>query len=421
MINKVFTYLSIHLIKLYQLILSPDKWLPRFWLKGRVCRHEPHCSQYALEYLERFWFFKSIIPIIDRVSECTAGSEKIIDPVPEKNEKAKKWKVMDSKALRVVFFSSAPIWVPFLEALWKDDRFQVVGVVTQPDQPSGRGLEVKPSIIKKFALKFMQETWIVNDAFIQTPQTLKLNSKQWPWEGEQFHQWLHNLHPDYFVVTAYGKVVPQHILDIPTIAPINIHRSLLPLYRWATPIQTTLLNGDQKTGITLIVMSAGLDEWDIVAIKEIDLNPWIHADQLYEIFASVWPDFVNAKLEQFAKWEIQAVPQNNNKATFTQKIEKEQGQLDIFTSSLEQVLRTYNAYYWRPKIYFLYKDKRVIIESLEVDLKKYENTKSALLVDNKHNLNPAVTQLFLKPEGKKTITRDERKRGYLKPSPKHTA
>lgn len=428
MIDKILAWISLQLIKLYQLILSPDKWIPSLRLKGRVCRHEPHCSQYALEHMQRFWFFKSIIPIMDRVSNCTAWHGKIIDPVPadatmlqcynatmsKNSETLKHWNIEALKPLRVIFFSSAPIGVPFLEALWNDERFEIVWVVTQPDQPAGRGLEMKSSIIKKFASRFMQEKWIIDSNFIQTPNTLKFDSKKYPWEWEQFQARLEKLKPDYFVVTAYGKLMPQHTLDIPKIAPINIHWSLLPKYRWATPIQTALLNWDNKTGMTLIIMSAGMDEGDIIGVKEIKLEPNTNSKQLYDIFGIVWPDFVNDILLQFAWWKIKPSIQDSSKATFVHKIDKEQSQVDPFANTLDEVLRKYNGYYGWPKVYFIYKEKRVIIEHIEINPDQYNNSKSTLLVDNKNNLNPAVMQLLLKPEGKKTMSWEERKRWFLR-------
>ncbi|MFA7284250.1 MAG: membrane protein insertion efficiency factor YidD [Candidatus Absconditabacterales bacterium] len=408
MINKVLSQIALFLIRLYQIILSPDKGLPRFWLKGKVCRHEPHCSQYALEHIKRFGFFKSILPIMDRVSNCTPGRGIIDDPVPQIPS--------NSKPLRVVFFSSAPIGIAFLESLWNNDDFQIVGVVTQPDQPSGRGLEMKHSIIKKVALNIAQSKGIQTEGLIQTPQTLKLNSIKYPGEGEKIQSWLQNLQADYFVVTAYGKVLPEHILSIPSVAPVNIHRSLLPKYRGATPVQTSLLNGDKITGITLITMSPGLDEGDIIATKEIHLDPSIHATKLYDIFSEVGPKFVEQKLKQFAAGKLTKVSQDHGKASFTSKIEKEQGLVDIFAMTLEQLLRIYNAYHGRPKIYFVYKDKRVIVENIEIDLEKYEETKHNLAIDEKYNANPGIRAFSLKPEGKKAMNWNERKRGYLKSS-----
>jgi len=121
-LDRILSFFSVILIKIYQYTLSPDKWLPSLWLKWRVCMHEPHCSQYWVDTFKRHWFGKWVFKVADRVLHCTWWYEKIYDPAHYK----------------VVFFSSAPIWVPFMEALALDKRFELVWVVTNPDQPVGR-------------------------------------------------------------------------------------------------------------------------------------------------------------------------------------------------------------------------------------------------------------------------------------------
>jgi len=125
LLNKINRYLAIpaiRLIKLYQITISPDKGLPSFRLKGRICSHEPHCSKYSIQVFKRYGFWPGIFYAGDRVLHCTASHQKTYDP----------------DHYRVVFFSSAPIGVPFLQNLAQDKRFEVVGVVTQCDKASGR-------------------------------------------------------------------------------------------------------------------------------------------------------------------------------------------------------------------------------------------------------------------------------------------
>ena len=139
---------------------------------------------------------------MERVSSCTGGTHKIYDP----------------DHYKVVFMSSAPIGLPFLEKLHSDPRFEVNGVVTMPDKPSGRGMKMKPNIIKAKA----RELGLGEDC-IKTPQSLKLKSKKYGADAQQTTTRLETLKPDFIVVIAYGKIIPQHILDIPTIGPINVH------------------------------------------------------------------------------------------------------------------------------------------------------------------------------------------------------
>lgn len=149
-------------------------------------------------------------------------------------------KTYDPDHYRVVFFSSAPIGVPFLEQLAHDKRFDVVGVVTQCDKPSGRGMEMCENIIKQCT----KTTASLKHCDVATPTKLNPEKSE---EGKQFAERLEKKNPDLLVVIAYGKIIPQAILDIPKVAPINVHGSLLPKYRGASPIQSTLLNNDKET------------------------------------------------------------------------------------------------------------------------------------------------------------------------------
>jgi methionyl-tRNA formyltransferase len=154
--------------------------------------HEPHCSEYGKLCLQRYGFFDSIGKITQRVFSCTGGMHKIYDP----------------EFYKVVFFSSAPIGVPFLEKLHSDPRFEITGIVTMPDAPAGRGMKMQENVIKTKAKEYNYD--------ITSPNSLRLDSKKYADEAKQFQQWLADKRPDFLVVIAYGKIIPQHILDIPT-------------------------------------------------------------------------------------------------------------------------------------------------------------------------------------------------------------
>lgn len=223
-LNKALAKPAIRLIKLYQYTLSPDKGVLSFRFKGRVCAHEPHCSKYSTQVLKRYGFRPGIFYAGDRVLHCTASTHKQYDPAH----------------YRVVFFSSAPIGVPFLERLADDKRFEVVGVVTQCDKPAGRGMEMCENIIKQCTRANAK----LKHCDVATPTRLHPEKSE---EGREFAQRLKEKNPDMLVVIAYGKIIPQQILDIANIAPINVHGSILPKYRGASPIQSALLNNDKET------------------------------------------------------------------------------------------------------------------------------------------------------------------------------
>ena len=245
-LNKILAKPAIRMITIYQYTLSPDKWLPSFWLKGKICAHEPHCSKYSINVLKRYGFWPGIFYATDRVLHCTASMHKTYDP----------------DHYRIIFFSSAPIGVPFLQSLENDKRFDVVGIVTQWDKPSGRWMEVSENIIKSTAKK-LKRYHTSGEEFIITPTKLNPEKSE---EGHRFAERVKEKKPDILVVIAYGKIIPQIILDIPKIAPINVHGSILPKYRWASPIQSTLLNNDKETGITIMKMDASMDTGNLIDI-----------------------------------------------------------------------------------------------------------------------------------------------------------
>ncbi|MDR0282976.1 MAG: membrane protein insertion efficiency factor YidD [Candidatus Peribacteria bacterium] len=211
-IDKLLTYLSIFFIKLYQYTFSPDKGIFSPILKGRICSHEPHCSQYAIQTLKRYGFRKGIGKATDRVLHCKGSMDKIYDP----------------EHYRIVFFSSAPIGVSFLEELSKDKRFEIVGVVTQADKPVGRGLHIQENVIKAVAAPLMKGSKGGSAQDIQTP--LKINPDK-SLEGKIFYDRLQAKNPDFLVVIAYGKILSQSILDTAHFGAINVHGSVLPKYR----------------------------------------------------------------------------------------------------------------------------------------------------------------------------------------------
>jgi methionyl-tRNA formyltransferase len=166
--------------------------------------------------------------------------------------------------MRIVFFGTPNFAIPTLETLLNNPRFEVVGVVTQPDKKRGRGSQLVPSPIKELATKHQLPIW--QPARIKKdPETIES---------------LRNLNPDLFVVVAYGQILSQEILDIPKSGCINVHGSLLPLYRGAAPIQRCLTDGVKITGITTMLMDAGMDTGAMLLKYETAVSLWDDADGL---------------------------------------------------------------------------------------------------------------------------------------------
>ena len=315
-------------------------------------------------------------------------------------------KIYDPEYYRVVFFSSAPIGIPFLTALHQDPRFEVVGVVTQEDKPVGRGLKLTPNVIKQTALELgFQEQQI------QTPRKINLETSI---EGKNFYDRLQAKSPDFLVVIAYGKLMPVSLLELPTFAPINVHGSLLPQYRGASPLQSVFLDQQTQTGITIMHMDAGMDTGAIVDRLAFKLPFDRTVKTLIEKIQETWPQFLNDTLRSYAKGSLHATPQDESQSTTCQKITKHDGEIAPASDSLAGIYAKYRAYALRPKIRFTHQEKTVVIESLILDPDLYAAGKDQPLWDSSYRLHPAIKTLSLKPEGKKSMDRTSFKNGYLK-------
>jgi methionyl-tRNA formyltransferase len=315
----------------------------------------------------------------------------------------------DPDHYKIVFFSSAPIGVPFLQELAKDKRFEVVGVVTQCDKPQWRGMETCENIIKTEAKKIFPNQ---NEDFIETPT--KLNPEKSD-EWKEFHKRLTSKEPDFLVVIAYGKIIPENILDIAKIAPINVHGSILPKYRWASPIQSVFLNGEKSSGITIMKMDKGMDTWDMIDIKQTKLHFDRTCKDLIERMKIEWPAFLNDTVRKFGKKVLWHKKQDDSKATYCSKIEKESWLIDPYKDSLQEIYNKYRAFYLWPKIYFMHEGKRIIIEGLSLDESLYDQQKRNPLLNTQNStLNTCIKDIKVKPEWKKPMDRESFKNGYLK-------
>jgi len=377
-------------IRIYQITLSPDKWIPSLWLKWKICCHEPHCSQYWINTLNRYWFFKWIFKVMDRVAHCTWSNCKIYDP----------------EYYKVIFFSSSPIGITFLDELVQNSKFEVVWVVTMPDVAQWRGMKYQENIIKTHAKKL----WISED-FIKTPPKINPDKTE---SGKEFFEWLKSIKPDFFVVIAYWKIIPQVVLDIPYFGAINVHGSLLPEYRGASPLQSVFLDKKDKTWLTIMKMDSQMDTGNMIDKMQINMPFERTVLDLVDYIKIYWPKFLSNTLRKYAKKMLWEVQQNNQKATCCQKISKSDWEIMPFVDSLDEVYAKYRAFFMWPKIYFLIQEnnlvkfnskhfnKRVVIEKIVLDQNKYlESNKKPIFIWK--SLNSAVLEILVKPEGWKLM------------------
>lgn len=269
--------------------------------------------------------------------------------------------------INIIFMGTPQFAVPSLVAL-NYAGYNIKAVITQPDKPVGRKKEFIPSPINEKALQLGMN--------IMQPESFK--------EKEAIDA-IKDFEPDYIIVAAYGKIIPKEVLDIPKKACINIHPSMLPKYRGASPIQTALLNGDDKTGVTIMLMDEGMDTGDILLQSEYEIDPDITNKQLQENISMFSADLLLKALQEFNQNKIQPQKQDDSKATFTKIIKKEDGLID-WSKPAKDIYNQYRAFQPWPGVYTFLDEKRVKlnrIQNLESRIKNLESSKSGeIIIDN---------------------------------------
>lgn len=213
--------------------------------------------------------------------------------------------------MRILFMGSGDIALPSLHWLIASPGHELIGVVTQPDKPVGRHQILTASVIKQAAMA--ANLPVFQPARIREPQAL---------------QHLADQGPDLIIVMAYGQILPEPLLALPKIACINLHASLLPRHRGASPIQSAILAGDPTTGITLMHMDVGLDTGDIVFAKEIPIQPTDTAGLLHDRLANLGPLVLEEGLPLFAENRATRTPQNPAFVTVSGKLDRDSGRID---------------------------------------------------------------------------------------------
>jgi len=234
--------------------------------------------------------------------------------------------------MRIVFIGTGEIGVPTLEVLLKSQH-DVVGVVTQPDKPVGRAQQIESPPIKK---AFVRKARPPGAPLLQ-PQRIK---------DPKAIEEIRALTPDLVVVMAYGQILPRTVLEIPKIAGLNLHASLLPRWRGAAPIQAAIAAGDQKTGITVMYMDEGLDTGDILLQRSIDILPKDTGGSLHDRLAEIAPDALLESLRLLAAGTAPRTPQDSSLATYAPKLKREHGNVDWFepAEAIERKIRAFNPW-----------------------------------------------------------------------------
>jgi len=303
--------------------------------------------------------------------------------------------------LSLVFCGTPRFAVFTLEALVAAG-FPVQLVVTQPDRPKGRGLELVSSPVKQSALQLGLP--------ISQPDKIKNN--------DEFRAQLTTLKPDVIVVVGYGRLVPQWMLDLPPLGNINLHASLLPKYRGAAPIQWAIAQGESVTGATTMRIDAGLDTGDILLQREMPIADGDTAETLAPRLAQIGADLMVDTLHGLQSGSIEPRPQNSSLATLAPILKKEDGLLD-FTRRASELLNRIRGFQPWPGAYTKFRGKNLhiwkaaptneVLPIAGLDVKS-----DRLLVGCGHNTSFELLEIHL--EGKKRSSVRDFVHGY-RPQP----
>lgn len=278
--------------------------------------------------------------------------------------------------LRIAFAGTPDIAAIILQRLL-DAGITPIAAYTQPDKPAGRGRKLQQSAVKVLAME--------NDIPVYQPQTLRDSRAQ---------QTLEDLKPDLMIVIAYGLILPQEVLDIPTYGCMNIHASLLPRWRGAAPIQRAILEGDETTGITIMQMDAGLDTGDMLVKEEVAIAPDETSSSLHHKLAQAGGKAMLAALNLLKANKLQPKQQDDTLASYAHKIEKSEGEID-WQQSAEAIERMLRAFQPWPVAYSHIAGERVRIFSADIIASSCVEAPGTLVEFSKNGLKVATGEGYL--------------------------
>ena len=294
--------------------------------------------------------------------------------------------------MKVVYMGTPDFAVPALKKI-SEAGHEVLGVFTQPDRPKGRSNKLIPSPVKVAAEELGYEVY----------QPLKLRE-------EEYVNILRDLAPDIIVVAAYGQILTEDILELPKYGCINIHASLLPKFRGASPIEAAILSGDEKTGVTIMYMAKGLDTGDIISQADIEIGKH-NTETLTEALSLLGADLVVKTIAEIEEGTASRTVQDDSLSTYSGKLSKEMGLID-FTESAEEIERKIRAFYPWPCAYTSLDGKGLkiieadVVEMPEVDVELCKPGSIVELTKKSFSIatgDKALKIKKLQPEGEKAM------------------
>ena len=248
---------------------------------------------------------------------------------------------------KIVFMGTSNFAVPILKSLYQNG-YPVLAVYSQPPQKSNRGQK-----LNKSKINLISETLNLE---VRTPINLKNNI-----EEEQF---LKNMNPDLCIVVSYGQIIPKNLLKIPKYGFLNIHASLLPKWRGAAPIQRSIMNLDCETGISIMKLNENLDEGPVCNQYKLKISQNMNSEELSEILSNLASEKILNELENIFQGNTKFIDQDHSKATYANKIKKEEGKIN-WSESAEKIIGKINGLYPYPGAWFIFNGERYKIHKAE--------------------------------------------------------
>ena len=302
-------------------------------------------------------------------------------------------------AVDIVFMGTPDFAAGILKAIL-DSGYTVTGVVTQPDRPKGRKKELCPCPVKELAvshgLRVFQPRRVRNEEAVAEIADMK---------------------PDLIVVAAFGQILPKELLELPPLGCVNVHASLLPAYRGAAPIQQAIIDGCEKTGVTIMQMDVGLDTGDIISVRECPIAPDETGGSLFDKLAVIGAELLVDTLPDIESGKAVRVPQPEEGVSYVKMFKKEDGRID-WTESAESICRKVRGFDPWPSAFTTLDGKNFRIFKAHVENMGAEGEAGTILTDREGRMLIQTGSGYVCPdevqiEGKKRMKTSDFLRGYV--------
>ncbi len=250
--------------------------------------------------------------------------------------------------MRILFMGTPEFAKKSLQALVEDGANEIVGVISQPDKPKGRKMELSMPEVKVYALE--------QGLPVYQPETLKDNA---------ILPLLKELDPELIVVVAYGKILPEYILNFPKYRCINIHASLLPRFRGAAPIQRAVMAGDRVSGVTSMFLDKGLDTGDMILKAQTPITRDMTASMLHDVLADLGGKVLIETVERFKRGDMSAEKQDETQASYAHMLTKAEGEID-WTLSAEEIYNRVRGLNSWPMAFSYLDGKRFVVDMVRL-------------------------------------------------------